>query len=204
MAKTIEYLINPFRYFAGWKSVAYGAAIMVASAAMASISNTHFPDAISLKVGVNLSVWALMAQWSIAWVSIALSMYLGGLIFSKSRIRLVDFAGTQGMARFPYFIGTFFGLSDTMERFGKMVMYKQMNIGEPIDMAIPEIAWAIFQLIAMMALLVWMVALMYKAFSVSANLKEGKSVAVFIGALIVGVALSMFVNWMLQATLLNL
>jgi hypothetical protein len=204
MAKTIEYLTNPFRYIAGWKSVAYGAAIMVASATVASISNTHFPDAISLKVGVNLSFWALLVQWSVAWASVTISMYVGGLIFSRSRIRLVDFAGTQGMARFPYFIGTFFGLSNTMERFGQLVMYKQMNIGEPIDMSMPELVWAVFQLIAMLALLVWMVALMYKAFCVSANLKDGKSVAVFIGALIVGVAISMLANWMMQTTLLNL
>lgn len=176
---------------AGWESVGVGIVIMVAAAFVASLSHTHFPDVLSLKVGVSLLFAAILCQWAINWLSISLTMYLGGLFFSPSHIRLVDVVGTQGMARFPYFVGTFFGFSSAMAQLAQMLMYQQYKIGEPVTMALPQMVWAIVQIIAMLGLMVWMIVLMYQAFAVSVNLKGGKGVAVFIGGLVVGVLLSM-------------
>lgn len=192
-----ELVANPFKYVAGWQSVAVGVLVMCVTALAASLNGTHFPDVLSLKVGLRLSFGALLVQWFANWATVALVMYVAGLLFSSSRPRFVDVLGTQGMARLPYFFASFLAFVPALEKLGNMLVNRELGMGEPVQMAVPEIALAVVQLVLTILFTVWMVAWMYRAFSVSVNLKGGKAVGVFTGALFVSMLLSMGLFWLM-------
>ncbi|MFT3740188.1 MAG: hypothetical protein QM786_15675 [Breznakibacter sp.] len=197
MGKKLELFINPFFYVAGWQSFAIGMAVALGTALVAGFSGTYFPDVLSVKVGVRLPFGALMVQWCINWGIVSLLMYVAGLIFSNSRPRFIDVFGTQGMARLPYFFAAFLPFVPAMEKLGKMLVGKHLGVGETVSMSVGETTLAIAQIILTIAFTVWMVAWMYRAFSVSVNLKGGKAVGIFVGVLVISVLVTMGISWYL-------
>ncbi len=179
-----KWLFNPFVHLAGAKALFIGWAFMALTAVIGFYSHTHFDGAIDVHTGRVTPIAIHIIEQVVAWASLVLFFYIGGLIFSNSKIRLIDVAGTVALARwvmiFPAIIG--FGISAP----GAIPKTTE----DALKLITPQLI--LFGLLVM-AFSIWMIALMYNAFSVSCNMKGGKATGVFIGGLVLAEIVAFFI-----------
>jgi len=185
---------NPFRYIAGLRSLLAGIVILLLTAVTGYFSHTHFPDLISIKLSPAFPLWYFVVQVFTNWLVISVVLYLLALIFSSSSVRIVDIFGTQAVARFPYLLAALTGLFGALSKFGKYIMYVQFHRGEPVDISSGEVAFAVFLMLLSLLFSIWTIILMYNAFRVSANVKGGKAVVLFITAFIISMVATFFLS----------
>ncbi|MCF7803741.1 MAG: hypothetical protein K9N46_00380 [Candidatus Marinimicrobia bacterium] len=192
-------LINPFRFIAGFRALAAGVLVILVTAVLAYFSNTHFPDILSVKISGDLPFWFLVSQGAGNWFIVSVVLYLTAVIASPSSVRLVDIFGTQALARFPYLPAAGIGFFGSVEKFGQYVLWENLGMGDgPVAMAGWEMGFAILLMMLTILLSIWLVALMYNAFKISANLKGAKSGGLFILGFIVSIVLTrLFSNYLL-------
>lgn len=181
----ISKLINPFKYIAGGLSLFAGLAVLIATALLGYLSHTHFPDLISVKVGVSFPAWYYLIQSLINWLVFSLLLWLCAIIASKSSVRAIDIFGTQALARSPYLLASLTGFSKAPELYGKYVLWKNLQIGEPVEITTMASITSVLFIIITIILTIWMVTLMYNAFRVSSNLKGMKLNLIFIVVFVV-------------------
>jgi hypothetical protein len=192
-----KYLFNPFRYIAGWESLAVGILVLLGTSVIGYYSHIHFPDVISVKTNSGIPYYVLLVENGLNWLVPSMLFYIAALIFSPSSVRIVDVFGTQALARSPYLIVAITGFSGTLDKFGQYTMWKSLNIGEPVAMSTGEIMLAITLILFMILSTIWMVVLMYNAFKVSANIKGSKLTIVFIVAMVISTAITAFAIYQL-------
>ncbi len=170
-----KWLFNPFIYVAGSRALITGLVLMVITAIIAFVSHTHFDGVIDVHTSRNPAPLAVSFMEQIVNLAcVIILFYAAGLLFSKSSVRLVDIAGTLSLARWPMiFVAIIgFGLIAPASDSLKVVM---------------ESITPLHILLSIVSLLlsIWMIALMYNAFTVSANIKGGKALIVFIACLLI-------------------
>lgn len=190
----INKLINPFYYLAGLKSLILGLVFILATATIGYFSKTHFPDIISVKTCYNFSIWYFIVQSLLNWFVASTLFYIAAIILSKSSVRAVDIYGTQALARFPYLIASCMGFSGALDAFGKHLLWISLKQGEPVEISHIQIVIAFLILVSSLLLAIWMIALMFNAFKVSANLKGNKLVFSFIIVFILSLVISGYLN----------
>ncbi len=189
-----EKLINPFKYVAGTKSLIIGVVVILSTSIVAYFSKTYFPDIVSVKLDVNLSILSSVVQNFMNWFVVSTLFFLASVILSKSKIRIVDIFGTQALARFPYFFVSLISFSDALDLFGKYLLWTFMNYGEPIEITMIQKSIAVFLMFISLVLTVWLVILMYNAFKVSANLKGAKLVLTFISVMLISMVVLTYLS----------
>lgn len=183
-------LFNPFEKYAGPLSVIIASVILLLSALLAKLGKVHFDGVIDMHLGAETTFMYSLLEGLIDWLCMVLFIYLAALIFSPSSIRLVDVLGTQGMARFPFFITGIFSWLISTDKMEKFIQYKVLHQGEAVEISVLDgVAFALVSLITL-ACLIWMIYLMFKAYAVSCNMKGGKAVASFIVSLLFAEILS--------------
>ncbi|GAA3931527.1 hypothetical protein GO495_15830 [Chitinophaga oryziterrae] len=170
------WLFNPFTYIAGLKSLVIGWIIILATACIAYYSHTHFDGAIDAHLQLSNKVypaWHYVAEPFIDWSCLVLVFFIMGKVFSASAIRFIDIAGTFAFARWPF---AFLALINFL---GPHI--KDLTRISPLDLLLIFIS---------LGFCIWMIALMYNAFKVSANIRGQKSVWLFIISLIAAEVIS--------------
>lgn len=190
----IKKLINPFIYIAGAPSLITGVLIIFLTSVIGYYSNTHFPDVISVKTAPGLKVWYLIIQGFSNWLILSIVLYLVAVVFSKSSVRVADIFGTQALARFPYLFASFIGFSGSIDKFGRYVLWTYLQKGEPVILSTSTMIFAIILIVITIMLTVWLIVLMFNAFSVSANIKGPKSIVLFAVSLIISIVLTSLIS----------
>lgn len=186
--KLITLLFNPFFYVAGVKALGLGLAAIFLAGLVGSWSHTYFDGVLDTHVGAAAPLWFFLAEGVIDWLCLFIVLWVCGKIISQSAFRAVDLLGTQALARWPALIISLITLPKAFQRFGNELL-EQLKQGKfQLDTRDAIIFFCI--VIAMIPFLCWMVALMYKSFSVSCNVKGGKAVGMFIAGLVVAEILS--------------
>jgi hypothetical protein len=186
--KTITLLVNPFFYIAGGQALALGLAAILLAALVGSCGNTHFDGVLDTHVGASAPLWFFLAEGVIDWLCLSVVLWVCGKIISQTAFRAVDLFGTQALARWPALFISLVALPKVFLRFSTELL-QQINQGnlhlDPLD------AFLFLAIVtAMIPLVCWMVALMYRSFSVSCNVKGGKAIGTFILGLLIAEALS--------------
>ena len=168
-------LINPFERIAGWKALAIGLFFISLTAILGNMNNLLFDRITYLTIRPHTLGMAFYAQ-GINWIIVSLVMLIAGKIFSKSKIRIIDIAGTMALSRAPLLLIVLAGF---LPFFSNIIsdLYKLI----------------FFSLLCVIPSIIWTVALMYRAYSVSCNLKETRGVLSFVGALITAEILSLII-----------
>jgi len=177
-----KWLFNPFVYIAGARSLVIGWVIMLITACICMYSHTHFDGVLDAHNGrVTLASMYFIEPFT-DWICLVLALYLGGIIFSKSTIRFIDVAGTLALARWPLLFYSIIG-------FG--LNPRGINEHSDINALVNSVTGTMI-LLAIIGggFVIWMVVLLYNAFSVSCNIKGGKAAGVFIGGLAVAEAIT--------------
>jgi len=162
----IRWLFNPFERIAGWQALFIGLVAISFTAIFGKLTRLSFDGVLDIHPGT-LGFSAAFAMQAVNFFVLFLTMWLAGVCFSKSKLRVVDIAGTMALARAPM-------LLLTVVCFLPVVPESLFDIPRQI----------VFTLICI-PLAIWMIALMYNAYTVSCHLKGTRAVVSFAGALIV-------------------
>ncbi len=184
------WLFNPFHYLAGGTALAIGLVAMFAAGAIGGLSNSHFDGVLDLHTGATARWWFYLYEVLVAWLALAVPLFLAGKLISKSRVRAVDVFGTQALARFPTLVTALALLLPGCRRFSQHLTAKFTRLVPDVGTMPSDIVAFSLAMTVMLVMIVWMVALMYRAFSVSGNVKGGKAIGFFIACLLIGEALS--------------
>lgn len=177
-----KWLFNPFVYVAGGKALAIGSAIMAAAAVIISLNNGHFDGTLDAHFGAPTTLLQAFFETLISWLCLIASLYALGRIVSESSVRIIDISGTTALARWPMFIISFLGFAPQ----------PKIDPGASLNdlMKVALSPTVIIVALVTLPFIVWYIALLYNAFSVSANVKGGKAAAAFISGLIIAEVLS--------------
>jgi hypothetical protein len=177
---------------AGYKALLLGLSIILVSALAASFGNTHFDGVLDVHIGLEAPLWLFFAEGLINWVSLAVPLLLFGLIVSRSSFRLIDVLGTQALARWPYLVTALVMLPSGNRRFSEYLMSKFVQATPAVAINYADVFIFVLAAILAVLMIIWTVALMYRAYAVSCNIKGVKAVVTFIVSLIGAEALSKF------------
>ena len=170
-----KWIYNPFERLAGLPALIIGIVAMALTAVIGKINHVAFDGVIDVHTGALFGFSASFAMQAVAFLALFLTMWIAGICFSKSRLRVIDIAGTTALARAP------------------MLLLAVICFLPVAPAGIYDISRIIIFGIICFPFLVWMIALMYNAYTVSCNLKGGKAVISFIGALLVAEIISKLV-----------
>ncbi len=185
-----QLLFNPFRTLAGSKALFLGVVIILLTAFVGSLSNTHFDGVLDVHTGQKAPIWLFFAENLINWLCIVLFLFFSALIVSRSQWRFIDILGTQALSRWPTLITVLVMLPNANRRFGEYLISKLGQSSEAVTInSTDAIIFFIAAIIAVL-MIIWMVALMYKAYVVSCNLKGAKAIITFIISLVLAEAVS--------------
>ncbi|MFW6162505.1 MAG: hypothetical protein ACODAJ_07020 [Planctomycetota bacterium] len=189
------WLFNPFRYVAGGPALGMGLILIAAAGLIGSASTTHFDGVLDVHTGAEAPLWWFMAEGFVAWLALAVPLWVAGKVLSKSHVRAVDVFGTQALARAPSLVTAAAALLPGYRRYALRVaaLFTKAAPGGQVQ-AIDPVVFA-FVMVVILGTLVWMVALMYRGFAVACNLRGGKAVVGFIVAAVVGEVLSKVALW---------
>jgi hypothetical protein len=177
-------LFNPFRFIAGFKALLLGLAIILLSSFIGSFSNTHFDGVLDLHTGAAAPMWFFLVEGLIDWICLAVPLFLFGLIVSRSAFRTIDVLGTQALARWPYLIAALAMLPNANQRVLAYLMSKLIQTAPAAAINPADVLVFGFAMILVVLMTIWMVALMYRAYAVSCNIKGAGAVVTFIVSLI--------------------
>jgi len=186
-----QWLFNPFRFIAGFKALLLGLIIIALTSLLGSLSNTHFDGTLDVHTGLQtaytgmqLPLWLFLAEGLINWLSLALPLYFFGLILSRSSLRFIDVLGTQALARWPYLLTALVMMPPSNKRITRYFMSLAMQgpAADPLNYL--DMTVFIFAMLVTILMVVWMVVLMYRAYSLCCNIKGAKAVITFIISLI--------------------
>jgi hypothetical protein len=179
-----QWLFNPFSFVAGYQALFLGLGIMLISALFGFLGNTHFDGVLDVHKGLEAPLWFFLAESIIDWMSIAMPLFFFGLIVSTSSLRIIDVFGTQVLARWPYLITSIVMLPKATERFGIYLLSRFTSTAASVTMDYMDMLIFIFAVLVTIIMTVWTVALMYKAYVVSCNIKGARAIVTFIVSLI--------------------
>lgn len=183
-------LWNPFELIAGEKALGLGLLLITGTGLLSWPAQIHFDGVIDLHFTSRGDWWQYLAEGWIDWLSICLVLTLAGRIFSKSSPRLLDIIGTQALARYPAFIVALLAVIIPHKNAGEYLVSTFLENSEPVQISTVDLTGFILLSLAGLVAVIWMIALMYNAFSVSCNLKGAKAIWIFTGSVIAGEILS--------------
>jgi hypothetical protein len=187
-----QWLFNPFRFIAGFKALLLGLAIILISGFVGSFGNTHFDGVLDTHIGLEAPLWLFLAEGIINWVCMVVPLFFFGLIVSRSSFRTIDVLGTQALARWPYLITALVMLPGANQRVAMYIMSKLTQTAPAAAISSTDVFVFVFAMILAILMLIWMVALMYRAYVVSCNIKGAGAIIAFIVSLIGAEVLSKF------------
>jgi hypothetical protein len=83
------WLFNPFIYIAGGRSLLLGIAAILAAGFIGSFSNSHFNGVLDMHSGSAAPLWLILLEGPIAWVLLAVVLFVFGKIVSRTSFRSV-------------------------------------------------------------------------------------------------------------------
>ena len=183
-----QWLFNPFQFVAGSKALFAGLIVILLTAYIGSFSQAHFSGVLDMQVDLlnqqPVARWVYFAEVLIDWLCMSVILMIAGFFVSRSSFRIVDVFGTQALARTPYLFSAIAVLSPGLKRVTEYLLWQQTQQGTPVTIQGTDILFAILAGIVVILMIIWMVALMYKAYAVSCNIKGRKAIGTFIASLI--------------------
>lgn len=176
-----RWLFNPFIRIAGTTSLIGGLVAIGAGGLAAAAAGIRLDGLLDMHFVQSVPVWVPILEGLLNWIAISVLFALIARFFGGGRgVRLVDIAGTQALARAPLVpaaaVCTLPWIRNSLAELSALQNY---------DFAAADTGVLLASLV-MLAGIVWTVVLMWNAFSVSCNIKGGRSIALFAVALVIG------------------
>ncbi len=187
------WLFNPFVYIAGGRSLALGLVVIVLSACVGFIGRTHFDGVLDVHIGRAGSLSVFVLEGITDWLALAVALLFAGKIASRTAFRSIDIFGTQALARWPMLLVAIASLAAPFQRVITILPQQLMTPGSKLSVGVADgFVTALVMLITILAI-VWMVALMYRAYSLCCNTRGARGAVSFVIALIAAEVVSKIV-----------
>lgn len=183
-------IFNPFLYIAGTNALLSGVVIIALTALLGWGSNTWLDGLIDLHYGPSGPFWLHLTIGFTNWLSMVMVLTPMAMILSPSKVRIIDIAGTQALARIPMLFATATGFLSAPQLVGQWAVYTFLGEGEPVELAGHHIIVAALTILIIVLMVIWMVVLMYNAYKVSANIKGTRAGVSFTAAILIAYAIS--------------
>lgn len=163
-------LINPFERIAGLEALLWGSAGMVVSTVLSYSSGWHYHGLLHFGPAPNPAWWCYAVEHLVVWLIPAALFYLGGVLLSRSRIRMVDVLGTVVFAQLPLIVMNLLNLLPPMQKLA------QIDVNMPPATLLQQPGFIVGVWLSLVALvfLIWTLFWMFQALKVSCNLKGYK------------------------------
>jgi len=178
------WLFNPFKFIAGNRALLLGIGVMLLSAIVCSLETIHLDGVLDVHKGREAPSYFYFIEPLIDWLCLVIPLYIFGKSFSVSAIRFIDVAGTSALARYPMFFVVLLCMLSPNLPTDEQKILNTIQTNPHVLMQLTVIG------ILVIPFIVWTVALMYNAYSLSANLKGPKAVWSFIASVVIAEILS--------------
>jgi len=188
------WLFNPFVYVAGAKSLLIGVVVILVAGFISSFNDTRLGGTLDLRPGQVVPLWFSLSRGIVGWLSLALVLFIFGKLISKTSFRTVDILGTQALAHWPMLL---IGLAGLFPPSRHILEYSKSGVVDPdvlLSIGVGKVILGSLTLLSMLPATCLMIALMYKSYAVSCNVRGGKAIATFIVGLIVARVLAIAVT----------
>ena len=185
----ISLLINPFHKIAGWSAFVIGLMIVTVTIVVGQINGIVYDGVFDIHFANVPLPYAFSVQLCSLLILILL-LFTAGKIFSSSKIRFIDVAGTTLMARTPFLLVSLIGFLPYCKHLNENLT----SSIKAFDSAAIDFGLLLPFIFISGVVLVWFVWLSYSAFSTSCNLKGSKGIILFLSSLFIAEALSVIFN----------
>ena len=174
----IKKIINPFRYLPLRQALCWGIVVMILTAIFEWQCGLRPTTLTQIDFGGG-RLWNATLRQVLIWVAYSVVLYIGGVVFSKSKVRFSDVAAFNLFARIPFDLSLLiFAIPSVKSIMGYAT---DGNLNAMMEHITPlTIIGTISSLFA-----VWYFFWTYKAFAEATNLKNGKGVAVFFSCFLI-------------------
>ncbi len=180
-------LLDPFTYYSGGTTLCAGAAIMAAMVVTAGCTGQTFRGVISLGVGEQ-PMGLLALHLTAGWAIFSALLYGGALWLSASRVRIIDIAGNQALAKLPYLLlllGTLLYPMQAMEADLQVLSGWTPDLAAATPQEMPPVPlrltlYGMGSVICLTLYLFWS----WRGFSIAANLRGWRAAALYVAALL--------------------
>jgi len=185
------WLFRPFDRIAGAQALGLGVVVMILTALLAASSGLLNDGVLDLHFGPELPFWVLLAQSLINWVSLTGFLFITGVWLARGPFRWIDLLGTQALARWPMLAATAYlaipGLNSQIRQLTNELMTRMPTDPSQVMASsayLLDAMWLTLISLPTLILIIWMVWLMYHAYSISTGIKGMRAVFSFTGALV--------------------
>ena len=187
--RILTLLFRPFEKYSDFKALAIGLIAMLFTGIAAVFGKIHYDGIIDVHFGKEAPAIIFMVESFLDWIVFSIVLFFGGMIFSKSSVRLIDVLGTQALARWPMLIVALasFPLWKTLNNFDLFSPTSERDTVSILMIALPIILISI-----------WVVVLMYRAYSLACNIKGNKAIISFIIGLLISEAAVKYLLFMIN------
>lgn len=200
--KPLTLLFNPSVYIAGARALGLGLIAILLAGLIGSLGNIHFDGVLDTHMGAPTPLWFFLLEGILDWLCLGVVLLVLGQLISRTAFRMVDVLGTQAVARWPTILIGLLLLPKAFQQFANDLV-AQVRAGGAPKITLTEALVFLVVLVGLLVLICWMVALMYKAFSVSCNVKGGKAIGAFIGGIVIAEIISKIIVVLLFTHVVN-
>ena len=181
-----RWLFNPFVRIAGRASLAAGLAGIVAAGVAAAAAGVRFDGLLDMSPLGNAPSYLPIVEGLINWMSIvAVSVLIARFFGGGGNVRLLDVAGTLALARAPLVLAASIGAVPWI----RDAYDEALTAGTGLQLlSITSGVLVVF--LAMLACFAWAIVLMWKAFSITLDMKGGRGAVLYFAALVAGEMIS--------------
>ena len=175
-----NFIINPFKYIAGYKALFAGLLFLIGSAVINYYEKIHFDGIIDIHYNPNGGILLYFGEGIFNWLLLAFFLYLGTKIIGNSSYRSIDLFGTQLYARIPFFFASILYVITPVRKFSKYIFWKYLDKGSQVVLTSLDYILLAAGLLLILLIIIYVVYLMYKSYSFVTNMKRKKAVLSFI------------------------
>jgi hypothetical protein len=189
-ARLADLLFRPFVYIAGLQSLLIGIAGILLAGLLGYLSNSHFDGVLDFHTGRPAALHLFLLEGLVDWLALSVVLLVAGKLVSRTAFRAVDLLGTQAMARWPTLLVAATSLAPQYQRLLAGLVAQLGGPAGQVAIRPADIGVGGLALLLMLLCIVWMVALMYQAYSLCCNVRGAKGAGSFVLALLAAEAIS--------------
>lgn len=179
-------IVNPFNYLPLRQALCWGVVAMILTAVFMWQLGLRATSLTQIDFGGS-ALWKVTVAQLLIWLLFSVVLCLGGMIFSKSKVRFTDVTAYNLFARIPFDISLLIFAVPTVK--SVMGYATDGNLNAMMNhLGLLSAVGLVSMLFA-----AWYFFWSYKAFSVATNLKDGKGVAIFFAGYMISYAASGFI-----------
>ncbi|UAY55269.1 hypothetical protein [Arachidicoccus terrestris] len=176
-------IFNPFQKIAGTRALNMGIVITFLTLLISFYSHSVFNGVIDFHVFPFSTIWPYAFYYVIAWLCLVIYFGLAGLIFTKTRFRWIDIAGTTLLSRFPLLLIAIAAFAIPYIDTAALSNLSKIHFTAGFYIA------STFSLLC----IIWTIALYYNSYRICLNIKGQKAIWSFIAVMIMAEATSLFI-----------